>query len=339
MIIFEILMFTGIAALGIYATISDCVTGIIKNKVVLGCVVYAILLNIIYFGFFANDIIVDYALNNAIIWCIILALYFSDTWAGGDCKMSIAIAMLYPARCYFVLNGQITTLLMIIIFAFIFGYVYLAIDAVICLLTRRIVLTKKYVMNSLFRFFTSYFTALVYITGLSLLLQTVLPPQYTLNPVLVFAVYMCIAWLVSAKAVFQNKYILGGVAIIDVIICSIYRIIPLSTDYRIYLIMIILLLLQIIIRLRNYQTLPASKIQPKMILSTASSLLLAQAKPRCIKELSKENLGSRLTIEQAEAIRNWGRQNGMNLTIVRKIPFAGFIFLGSIVYFIIWSVS
>lgn len=338
MIILEIMMLVGVVALGLYASVSDCLYGIIKNKIILAFLTYAVLLNAIYYGFFVSDIICDYALNNAIVWCMVLALYFSDTWAGGDCKMCIAVAMLYPARYYCSINGQNSTLFMIVMLAFFIGYLYLVIDAIICLLSHKITVTKKYLANSLIRFFTSYLTALIYITGISLLLQALLPEGYAPNPALLIFVYMCIAWLVSSKKIFRNKYIWGGVLIIDIVLCFVFRVIPISTDYRLYLIIAVLLLLQIIIRLRNYRTVLASDIQPGMILSTASSITLMQAKVNCISEMSKENLGNRLTPEQAEMIRTWGTRYNVNLTIVRKIPFAGFIFLGTIIYFVIWSV-
>lgn len=339
MIILEIMMLIGVTALGIYASVSDCIIGKIKNKIVLVFLIYAVLLDAIYYGFFVRDIFCDFAINNAIVWCVVLALFFSDTWAGGDCKMCIAVAFLYPARYYCVLNSQNTTLFMIVVFAFIIGYFYLVIDAVFCLLSRKITITKKYMANSLIRFFTSYLTALIHITGVSLLLQALLPEGYAPNPALLFFAYVCIAWLVSAKEIFRNKFILGGVLIIDISLCLAFRTIPIATDYRLYLIMAALLLLQIIIRLRNYRAVLASDIQPGMILSTASSMMLIQAKVNCISEVSNENLGNRLTPEQAETIRKWGTRYNLSLSIVRKIPFAGFIFLGTIIYFVIWSVS
>ncbi len=339
MVILEMMMLVGILALGVYATISDYLYGVIKNKVVLGFIIYAVILNAVYFGFFVSDIIGDYALNNAIVWCIILALFFTNTWAGGDCKMSIAVALLYPARYYFTIYGQITTLFMFIIFAFIIGYFYLAVDAVFCLLSNKTTLTRKYMRNSLTQFFFSYLTALIYITAITLLLQVVIPEGASLNTVLMFAVYMCIAWLVSSIKAFRNKYILGGLLIIDVVLCFVLKVIPFSLDYRIYLIIALLYLLQIIIQLRNYRTIPASEIQPRMILSTGSSIVLMQAKLDCIQKLSKESLGDRLTDEQAETIRKWGNHNNITLYVVKKVPFAGFILLGTIAYFIIWSAT
>lgn len=45
MIILEIMMLVGVVALGLYASVSDCLYGIIKNKIILAFLTYAVLLN------------------------------------------------------------------------------------------------------------------------------------------------------------------------------------------------------------------------------------------------------------------------------------------------------
>ena len=339
MIVVEILLFCGLISFGIYASISDFRTGRIANNAVIIALLYAVSLDIVYYGFFVSDTITDFLINNAIILCVISVLYFSKTWAGGDCKFCFVIALLYPARYYVALNGSIATLSILIAFSFLIGYLYLVWDAVYCLMLRRIRITKNYFLRSVTRFFLSYFSAIIYITACSFAVWFLSnKTKLELSPLLQILLYSCIAWIVSSKKELQNKYLLGLLFVVDVAICIYTKTVPISSDYKIYIVVVLLLFLQILIRLRNYETIPAEKVKARMILSIMSSMMLVQSKIPCFHDISKENLGSRLSEEQAEAIRKWGYGTQIELTIVRKIPFAVFIVLGAISYFIMWSI-
>ena len=76
-----------------------------------------------------------------------------------------------------------------------------------------------------------------------------------------------------------------------------------------------------------------------MILSMGASLLMQRSRVRGLPGISSEDLKSRLTEEETESIKRWAKSKKIeSLLIVKKIPFAVFIFLGFISYFLIWSV-
>ena len=77
-----------------------------------------------------------------------------------------------------------------------------------------------------------------------------------------------------------------------------------------------------------------------MILSMASSMPMQASRIQGLPGISTEDLKDRLTTEQAESIKRWGKtQKGLDsLMIVKKIPFAIFISFGFLTYFIIWGV-
>ena len=60
MIVVEILLLSGAVVFGLFATISDFKYGRIPNKAIIFALAYAITLDIIYYGIYANDIIVDF---------------------------------------------------------------------------------------------------------------------------------------------------------------------------------------------------------------------------------------------------------------------------------------
>lgn len=76
-----------------------------------------------------------------------------------------------------------------------------------------------------------------------------------------------------------------------------------------------------------------------MILSTTSSMLMQNSRVRGLPPISSEDLRSRLTEEQVGSIGRWASSRNISaVMVVRKIPFAIFIFAGFLSYFIIWEI-
>ena len=93
------------------------------------------------------------------------------------------------------------------------------------------------------------------------------------------------------------------------------------------------------IRTSLYEEVQITDIKKGMILSMGASLLMQRSRVRGLPGISSEDLKSRLTEEETESIKRWAKSKKIeSLLIVKKIPFAVFIFLGFISYFLIWSV-
>ena len=121
----EIVFGMVLVALGLYASISDIKAGIIKNKVLLFFSIAAVLLDVIYYAVFVQDIVCDFLYNVLFIGLISVVLYLSRIWAAGDVKLVLVMTLLIPARFYISINFHITTLFIAICIAFIMGYFYL----------------------------------------------------------------------------------------------------------------------------------------------------------------------------------------------------------------------
>ena len=102
MIIIEIFLTAVLILLGIIASISDVRDGRIYNKTLLGFVLPGIVLCVIYYGYFARDLFWLFMINFGIIALISLILFYTHSFAGGDCKLTLVMAVLYPANEYLV---------------------------------------------------------------------------------------------------------------------------------------------------------------------------------------------------------------------------------------------
>ena len=89
--------------------------------------------------------------------------------------------------------------------------------------------------------------------------------------------------------------------------------------------------------LYNYKAIPVEETSAGMVLSRTDTLFMQQSRVKGLPDISDETLRSRITADEAESIKRWGKSKygKPQVTIVRKIPFAAFLSVGTIVYFLV----
>lgn len=137
----------------------------------------------------------------------------------------------------------------------------------------------------------------------------------------------------------EKWQIVVGIYVIDIVIGLLLGFVPFSFNPENYILVIFLLLCQMTIRTSLYQEVKVCDLKRGMILSSVSSMLMQNSRVRGLPPISSEDLRSRLTEEQVDSIGRWASsRNIIAVTVVRKIPFAIFIFAGFLSYFIIWGI-
>lgn len=332
----EVLLIITLTTAGVYASISDIKSGIIKNKVLLIFAGIAIALDALYYGLFVRDIIIEFLISYSIVAGLALILFFTHCWAGGDCKLAMVLGLLFPARLYVVAWETNTTLFFALLIAFLLGYVYLIFDAVYGLITRRDKISAATFRQGMVSFLKYYVAALAYLIAFDLLYRLVIARYIVIDSVIISLVCFAIAWGITAIKMLMKPYVFLPVLGIDIVLCIVFRIFPLSGNVVHYIIVLLLAIFRILISAKNYIPIQADSIKPGMILSTASSILLSQSIPKAEIPISTEKLDSRLTEEQTRIIVEWGKKKKMAVAIVRRIPFASFIALGFLLY-LLWG--
>jgi preflagellin peptidase FlaK len=323
--------------LGVYASVSDIRKGIIKNRILIVAASYAVVADIVYYGFWARNLAAQFFINIAVVIVIALTLFFSHSWAGGDCKLLCVFCLLYPASKYLTYNGQSVTLFFSVAATFMIGYIYLIADYIWAAIHKRIHFSMAYVKKSLLTFGNSYVQTLIYLTAVHMLYGITLTRIFDIGWV---AIDLCIAWLIGSVKLLHNRCLCGIVFALDIILSVYLRRIPLGTNIFQYLFVWGVVLLRIILSEQNYQTIPTEKVCRGMILSTATSVQFMASRVKGLPTISTEDLRSRLTKEEVESIKRWEHSatGRPQITIVRKIPFAIFISLGFLIYYIVWRV-
>lgn len=100
MIYIEALMLSVMIYLGLLSSYTDIKYGIIKNKVLLVAAVIAVILDIIYYSVFAQNLFGIFIINTIALWIFSLLMYFHHIWSAGDSKMLMVESLLIPVELY-----------------------------------------------------------------------------------------------------------------------------------------------------------------------------------------------------------------------------------------------
>ena len=107
-------------------------------------------------------------------------------------------------------------------------------------------------------------------------------------------------------------------------------------DLKPWLIVLGVMFLRIIAERYNYQEIPTVSVKERMIPAAVTVLAFKKSKVRGLPTCMTEDLRARLTCEEVDSILRWkdSKQGKSTIIIVRKIPFAIFITIGTMIFLI-----
>lgn len=339
----EIIIFIQLSALlfcCVSASYMDLKQGKISNQLIAAMLVVAAVLDIFAYGFFDRASLIVFLKNSAFVCFISGLLYFTHIWAGGDTKLLIAIALLYPSRYYWMIRSLAFPLLPIIAPMFIIGFVYLLVESLTLLFYKGINESFESLLHKFTAGVVQYLKTVVFISALCHIYLFFIAPYLQL-PTAIFT-FICIifVWIFCTTFVYRSKLLIVSVLVFDILMTVFTGNITVSTFGFTYVIAIVFLLLRVLIGSFNYETIPTDQVREGMVLSHASSIIMQNSKVSGLPGISDETLKSRLSADEAKSIQKWehAKSGCSHITIVKKIPFAIFISLGTLAYFVIGMV-
>ena len=107
-----------------------------------------------------------------------------------------------------------------------------------------------------------------------------------------------------------------------------------TANWVIYLLVLVVVALRSIAEKYNYKTIPTAEVKQGMVLSYGTVLLFTPSKIKGLPASTTEDIRSRISDEEAKNILRWenSKYGQAQITIVRKIPFAIFITVGTVVF-------
>ena len=319
----------------VYSSYSDTRYNLIKNK----------WLAIAFFAGLAFDIpeaiifdsgVIFRLFNIAVINLISIALYLLHIWAGADCKLIAVISLLVPYDYYLKLINNYFCLSFILVFAFTFSYIALIADSIRIRIKTKTAISKSKLLRALIKFIYKYFIIMSYITFVDLILIQFIKDS-RLSLYLIIIVNIGILLIVSMFKLFQKPFAFLPVFVAGIILKLIFNT-PILTKklIAVYAVVLLMSALRILIQQYNYEVIPSKDIKKGMVLSLQTTLLFADSTVKGLPKVSKENLNDRITEEEAKSVIRWSKTSAGSetVTIVRKMPFAVFISIGTVVFIV-----
>ena len=338
MIALELCFLCLTATLCYLCTKSDLQSGMIYNKILAVFLLLAILMDTVYYGLIVRDMVLEFLINVGIVAAVSLYLFYSHTFAGGDCKMIIVVALLFPARWYWCLGTSNATLVFVIAFAIFAGYCYLLGYSIIAIVTKKVPMTLDYVKDYLLNFLKSYISAIVYIFLFNWVISMLYAQGLRISIWIPRILCILVSWCVSKYPIFKKWFVFFPAFCCVIGISIVTKTSPISLNPENYILVLVLLLCQMTIRTTIYEKVEVAQLKKGMILTAFSSIPMQSSITKGLPGISTEDLKSRLTEEEITCIKIWAKATHTEtLTIVKKIPFAIFISIGILLYCAVWG--
>ena len=334
MIIIEAILVTVLVTMCIYVTITDFKQGIIQNKVLIVAGIVGLAANIPYYLIYSRTYFIAFLLNLIIMSIISIMFYALHIWAAGDSKLLILTIFLMPARLYYQGNN-VTATVVIMIIIFSIAYLYIIGESIILGIKERNLFRINRFKADVKLMIKQYIKCTCLVSLFGIIVRFVIPEFYDKNIALIMILNMIIV-LMSYNFKFLDKTIpLISLSVTTGICYFLTSNGMFQFDYKIYLLVFVVFILRLFAEKYNYQTIPTSKVEKGMVIALSTTLCFVPSNIKGLpKEKNTEDIRSRITAEEAESIKRWefSKYGQSEIVIVRKIPFAIFISIGSIIY-------
>lgn len=349
MIYIEALMLAITICMLVIASRIDLNSGLIPNKVIICGAAILLPLDLIYYLIFDREDLKLWGIDMLGSVVIALFLYFISVWAAGDSKLLIVTMLGLPSRLISFINvGSVPCFgLLICVFS----------AAFVCVMAETLILTIKdakngklslqqfrfkppsfkSALNILVSYLFVYFT-MTFINQIINLFAVRIVSNQKLTVIMIDFMIALIVFEVKRHIPQIVIRIVTAVYILTFSLLVIFKILPISDvkiEYKALLIVLIVYLFRLAAEKYNYKEIPTKDVSKFMIPSAATVIQLNMVKgiddlPHCLSEDRR----ARLTQKQVDAIQMWRKTKlgKPTVTIVRKIPFAIFILIGTIIF-------
>ena len=336
MIYLEASLFAILAVLFLHTSRSDLKCGRISNKSLLVALGIGLVCAVCYYVFFATDCLRACSVNIGIVTVISVILYALGIWGAGDSKLLVTSIILFPARIYCLNNRSIASCFLLIAIIFIIAFFYVVIDT-IYLGIREKNLFSIQKRRFAWKAYAKGFLFFVFLLNISnAIIYSLLPASIILDSILLTAIHFMLILIGMRLEEKANWYVVLGMGIVWIVtvILGFSHFSLKGINWVSYAVVLALILFRLVAEKYNYKTIAVTELKPGMILSAGSVLCFARSRVNGLPQRTSEDLNSRLSHEEVESIIRWSRsKDGQEtITIVRKIPFALFIAIGTVLF-------
>lgn len=331
MIICEILLlFCALILCGL-SVWTDLRHGQIKNKHLVMCFTVGLVLNFIYYLVYCRDCFGITALNLLISTLISIGFYFVHIWAAGDSKLIIVLISLLPGRLFWANSSTIVPAAYLFILVFSIGYLYLIGEALYLDFKNHAIKLPSITKATVWDTFKSYLRVFIVLYAWNGVLAITFPSFVENNILLISLISYFVITVLRENTIYRSKILLYGCGLFDVIMLILVRnsitFFSIIRMAQTYILVLFVMWTTWIAGKYVYESVPTEEVKAGMILSRSTIVCFAPSRVKGLPQMSYEDMRSRLTEDEAAAVRRWkdSKYGKATVVTVRKIPFASFI--------------
>lgn len=331
----------------VYACVSAAVTdmkkSIISNKMIVHMLKLSIPLSFVYYTFFAKNLIPLYLINLLCTSVFAFFFYIYNLWAAGDSKLLFLIMTAIPARVYYKNPFGPFPGFLIILLTFALAFICIVIDSIYQGIREHNLFQWSVQLPQFRRLVLSYFFMVGSMTLINIILINLFGSFFLLSGLLITALdFIIVLSLVQIRQKISNKImIISTIFIWSLIIfmqgSSVLNLVKSRLDLHAWMIVLIVMLLRLISEKYNYRKVSVDDLTPRMIPSAHTVMMFQMSRVRDLPTCMTEDLRARLNETQIDAIKRWktSKYGKDFIVIVKKIPFAIYISIGTFLFILI----
>ena len=340
MLLLEAALLICLLVLGIKASISDCRYSLIPNRLLMQALPVIAVLDVIYYGFFVRDIVLESLFNLVFVGVFAVVFYAYNLWAAGDSKLLVLMTAAIPARIYsYSYLGPFPGFLCLVII-FSIAFIYVIVESIHLGLKNGNLFQIDAGVLRLTPLVLSYFFIVGAMSVCNMVLWILFGRILSYTGMLITAIdFLLVLSLRSVRdKLTQKQQIIITIILWSVLLTFQFHMIAPTLisgiDLKPWIIVFVVMFFRLISEKYNYQEIPIDELKPRMIPSALTVIGFRSSRIRGLPVSVTEDLRARLTEEEVEAIKRWknSKQGKESIVIVRKIPFAIFISIGTLIF-------
>lgn len=318
---------------GVISSITDFKTGKIYNHLLMYSILsgsVCVLGNLIL----QRELIVPYMINLAAAFFLGVAFYKEKFWGAGDAKLWIVLIALFPFQQYHRTKYMVIPSIHVLMLIFVTAYCYVIVESILLAIRRKKEIHTDTQKLNWKEFILQWFFGFFVISVLSRGLQMVLKDYFYQNQMFFSVLFLLLVQWLSGRNIKKKRLLTGFLAVVFLLLEYEQQ----QLDIRQYMINgIIILIVLFIGRMGakyNYRSIRTEDVEPGMVLSYMTVAEFQASRVKNLPRETDETTKSRITKEEAEAVRRWkdSKYGKDQIVVLSILPFAIFELLGMLVY-------
>lgn len=329
--------------LGVISAITDLKSKKIYNKNIVVFVIISFFIYLILCKEIDMIYMKSYLINLIISIAISFLFFYFKIWAAGDAKLFLAIIFMIPFELYEVKNNNVFPGMYLLIIIFSIAFIYVFFETLYLWIIdknrKKVIISMNIKKNEIKSFIIKYFLGYFIVLFVNnILLKFFYDFKISNAGLILICNMLLLTFIYRVITIDFISFIMMCIFIIfNIIYYVVYGLDLYAIDIKIIILVLIIMLFRNVSEKYNYEEIDVENLKPRMILSFGSVLKFYNSRVKGLPQSTSETTDSRLTEEEVKSIKRWGKtkKGEKTIVIVRHMPFAPFILIGEVVFFIL----